>query len=146
MSGETLGRADLRVYGRERTLKGKVLKFDTAIDEIASSEKGERRFILTRASSMQVKHNGPFPGIKATIQRCYSFDYKYRTLKRVGSWFTKARNDSPGRFWSDKERCASPEPIGRQCDGWCAAEPEPKVHVVGALTCHRCFLLKTQSL
>lgn len=122
------------MYGRERTPKGKVLKFDTAIDKVESNEKGEKRFVLTRSSSMQVKRDKPFPGIKATIQRCYSFDYKYRTLKRVGSWFTKARKDSPAHFWSDKERCSSPEPIGRRCDGWCQVESEPEVHVVSALS------------
>ncbi|EIW54730.1 uncharacterized protein TRAVEDRAFT_50871 [Trametes versicolor FP-101664 SS1] len=133
--GETRGRADLRVYGRERTPKGKVLKFDTAIDKVESNEKGEKRFVLTRSSSMQVKRDKPFPGIKATIQRCYSFDYKYRTLKRDGSWFTKARKDSPAHFWSDKERCSSPEPIGRRCDGWCQVESEPEVHVVSISAC-----------
>lgn len=135
------------MYGRERTPKGKVIKFDTTIDEVESSEKGEKRFVLTRSSSMEVERDKPFPGIKATIQRCYSFDYKYRTLKRVGSWFTKARKDSlaRGRFWSDKERCTSPEPIGRKCDGWCPEESEPEVHVVSALTCQCWSRFMTES-
>ncbi|KAL1948703.1 hypothetical protein VTO73DRAFT_10509 [Trametes versicolor] len=138
-SGAPHERANLRSYGRERVSKDKVLKFDTCIDELDSSEKGERRFILTRSSSMQVKRDGPLPGLKAAIQRCYSFDHSYRKLKKVGSWFVKAlheRSPEPRGWFDDKARSESPEPmVGRRCDGWCEQDSTPKVHVVSIAAC-----------
>ncbi|KAI0823457.1 caspase domain-containing protein [Trametes gibbosa] len=124
-TGAPRGRSDLRVYSRQRLFKNKVLKIDASIDKLSSGTNGERRYQITRASTMQIERRTTFPGLGVKLPRCYSFDHSYRKLKHLAS-----------RVWPFKAQSESPERLSRQCDGSCHPQHKPKVHVISIAACN----------
>ncbi|KAI0765913.1 caspase domain-containing protein [Trametes elegans] len=116
-----LGKAGIRVYGRQPNSKGKATKFSSALEEIPESEKGERRFLFHRASSMQNQRKGSF--FKRVLKRSHSHNNVFDDVtKDVASMFTLQRTESP-------------EPL-MKCTGQCEHVHSPNTHIISIAACH----------
>ncbi|KAI0365757.1 hypothetical protein BV20DRAFT_1056153 [Pilatotrama ljubarskyi] len=116
------GQSDVRVHGRRRLARGRIVKFDATIDQLSPDYVGEKRILLERSLSLELKRTISLQ-FQRDPQRSYTADNQYQKLKDFAFSLLKPRSESP-------------EPINNlKCTGDCKPVKSPKVHVVSIAAC-----------
>ena len=109
-----VAKPSVRIYERTRTGEDTIVKRNITVDDQPAHEKERRRFIITRASTLEVVRRDSF--LDARKPRRWISFHNFNLMTTLVDGFKDAAETAMAVL--RVPRCASPESL-LPCEGWC---------------------------